>query len=102
MILFRHEITFGQICSAPSPPVAPQLKIDSLKRGLSLNELCHERLSSIPDTRSQKTSPLPETVLTQILDTVKKLDLLGGKIYSGNTSDSFIESQPFDFYPANK
>jgi penicillin V acylase-like amidase (Ntn superfamily) len=33
---------------------------------------------------------------------VKKLDLLGGKIYSGNTSDSFIESQPFDFYPANK
>ena len=31
----------------------------------------------------------------------KKLDLLGGKIYSGNANSNFVESAPFPFYPAS-
>lgn len=31
----------------------------------------------------------------------RKLDLLGGKIYSGNANLNFIESAPFPFYPAS-
>jgi hypothetical protein len=57
------------------PQLHQQLKIESLRRGLSLNELCQERLSSLPQIRSQKTGPLPETVLTRVLDTAKKLEL---------------------------
>jgi len=57
------------------PQLHQQLKIESLKRGVSLNELCQERLSSLPQIRSQKTGPLPETVLTRVLDTAKKLEL---------------------------
>lgn len=57
------------------PQVHQQLKNESLKRGLSLNELCQERLSLPHQVRSQKQSPLPDDVLTQILDTAKKLGL---------------------------
>lgn len=32
---------------------------------------------------------------------VKKLDLIDGKIYSGNAADKFVDSTPFDFYPAH-
>lgn len=31
----------------------------------------------------------------------QKLDLRGGKIYSGNATDSFVEASPFKFYPAS-
>ena len=31
----------------------------------------------------------------------KKLDLLGGKIYSGNANANFVEFAPFTFYPAS-
>ena len=58
------------------PQVHQRLKNESLKRGLSLNELCQERLSfSLHQVRSQRPSPLPEVVLTDVLETAKKLEL---------------------------
>lgn len=57
------------------PQVHQQLKSESLKRGLSLNELCQERLSSHTHVQPQRLSPLPDIVLTQILDNAKKLQL---------------------------
>ncbi|NBY20469.1 toxin-antitoxin system HicB family antitoxin [bacterium] len=65
----------GKFVVRLSPQVHQQLKSESLKRGLSLNELCQERLSLPNQSRAQKTSPLPQSVLTQILDTAKKLEL---------------------------
>jgi predicted nucleotidyltransferase len=57
------------------PQVHQQLKSESLKRGLSLNELCQERLSLPHQIQSQRSSPLPEIVLTEILATTKELKL---------------------------
>lgn len=33
---------------------------------------------------------------------VKKLDLVGGKTYAGNTANEFVKTEPFKFYPVHE
>ncbi|MFM8313195.1 MAG: nucleotidyltransferase domain-containing protein [Deltaproteobacteria bacterium] len=84
----------GKFVVRLDPQVHQQLKVESLKRGVSLNELCQERLSTPSQSQARKSSPLPEIVLSHVLDTARRLDLpvkgilLFGSFARGDQDDS--------------